>query len=808
MSRREIVGMAGAATAVHSGPAPRGSFLHGQARSGGALTSPGIYPRLFFRREQALEIARRGRADGGAVGVEWRQFLTDADRLLEQPFYTFEYSLGSTNQHGRFFKPAHQMSRLGPILGFAYHATGDRRYAERLREALSYYGSFAQWYGPGMRQKSPPRQSELTTAAFLRGFATGYDALHDYLGAEERAKVRDATIVLGIVPMLDDWLLPVTRIHAIDTMGHNWWSVCVSSAGVAALALLEDEPRAAGWADDVKRAMEEWFDYRGGRQQNKPRSFDRRGAFYEGVHYTCYALGDYLRLLLAEANVRPTSAAVRPEWLPRIAEFIVHASYPTSSGLRTVNFGDSDLDDDCSDVMQLMELTGLGSAETAWYLRQVARGEKRQGDESSWHLTADTLINTFFRLLRSTRSTAGAGDFVLPRSIHYRDIGWGLMRSAWEDNATLLGVKCGDTWNHAHADAGSFVVFHAGQPLLIDSGTCFYDLPEYVDYYAASRAHNVVLFDGAGQPASDFARGPTRPGEVSSLLAGATLRYVRADAAGPMAHVFSRHQRHWIWVGRVIVMLDDVRAHWAGRFDWLLHYAGEAERLEEGARIVNGPAGATVKMIEPREWQLVEERGFVERKPTVEKTYLRFSTKAPAVDAKFVTAIVLSGEGEEPVIERLNAPDALGVRIVDGGIVTEVWFNLLADGRRMNENSLNRLGGWETDAAVLAFSGPQLDRSSGEAVPAHCLWAHGSTLRKDGLVAWDSLAKVDAIADRDTSVDLRVESTSPGLGHLYVGATAPAVFRLNGKSATFTHDAATGRASVALGISSLPEDRR
>lgn len=55
---------------------------------------------------------------------------------------------------------------------------------------------------------------------------------------------------LGILPSLNDWSLPGKRIHALDPMGHNWWSVWVSSPGVAASVLLEDVPEAA----DAERA--------------------------------------------------------------------------------------------------------------------------------------------------------------------------------------------------------------------------------------------------------------------------------------------------------------------------------------------------------------------------------------------------------------------------------------------------------------------------------------------------------------------------------------------------------------------------
>lgn len=784
MNRREFIGMGGISAGALLGLPLGFPLVRGQPSAMGATSTPGVYPRLLYRREQALAIARQGESGAGELRAEWRRFRAGVERLLERPFFSIEYALGqSGNQHGNFFDPAQQMMELGLALGFAYHATGDVRCATRLHEALLHYAGFSQWYGPGSRLWNPPRQSELTTAHFLLGFASGYDALHDFLGEGDRATVRAAMVQLGIEPTLEDWVRPATRIHVLDTMGHNWWSVCVSSAGVAALALLGDERRAGAWADEVGRAMHEWFDYRGSRQQNKPRSFDRHGAFYEGVHYACYGLNDYLRFLIAEASIRPGAGVVGHALVPKVAEFLAHASYPTSSEFLTVNFGDAEKRTSCAETMRLLELAGFGSAVTDWYLRHPLR---EPVSTPGWPIapTNGTLVE---QMLESQVEPRGGADLGLPCSILYRDVGWALMRSSWEDNATLLGVKCGDTWNHAHADAGHFVIFHGGEPLLIDAGASSYSRPEYLNYYAASRAHNVVLFEGEGQPKNDFFRGATRPGEVPCLLDGAGFRYVRADATGPMSHLYSRHLRHWVWVGRVLVVFDDMRAHRAGRFDWLLHYGGQAEQAEGEVRIVNGSAGAKVKMIEPVGYDVVQERGLVERQPDVENTFLRYSTTEAATEAKFVTAIVLSGDGAEPTVERLSGSNAVGVRIVEDGKTTEVWLNFLADGRRMNENSLNRFGGWETDAAVFAFS-TSGGGGTGKSLPKHCLMVHASTLRREGLVAWDSLSKVDAVIAWGATPRVELDSPSGGLARLHTGASAPAALLVNGKPAEFEHD--------------------
>ena len=139
----------------------------------------------------------------------------------------------------------------------------------------------------------------MNTARFCFGYAVGYDCIHDCLSEAERASIARAMIRLGILPTLNDWVLPGERIHALDSMGHNWWSVCVSMAGLAALSLLGDEPRAEQWVQEVSEAFPEWFSFQGNILQNKSRNFDRNGAFYESVNYAEYALSEYLLFRLA-----------------------------------------------------------------------------------------------------------------------------------------------------------------------------------------------------------------------------------------------------------------------------------------------------------------------------------------------------------------------------------------------------------------------------------------------------------------------------------------------------------------------------
>ena len=157
-------------------------------------------------------------------------------------------------------------------------------------------------------------------------------------------------------------------------------------------------------------------------------------------------------------------------------------------------------------------------------------------------------------------------------------MGWATLRDSWENNATMLAVKCGFSWNHTHSDAGSYILYHNGKNLIIDGGTSSYGTPRYADYYSLSEAHNVVLFNGEGQDKRDRYFGVVHSGSLHNLVEGTDFKYLLANATGPYAKILARNYRHFIWVGDVILVIDDLLAHQPGQFEWLLHYNGESKR--------------------------------------------------------------------------------------------------------------------------------------------------------------------------------------------------------------------------------------
>jgi hypothetical protein len=695
--------------------------------------------------------------------------------MLTEELVSMEYAEGGTGQHGNYGRPSNQVASMASTLGLAYRMTGKTAYAQKLKEALLHYGKLARWAGDARR--TPPWHSELNTARFCFGYAVGYDCIYDFLSDVERTSIARSMVRLGILPTLNDWVLGSERIHALDSMGHNWWSVCVSMAGLAALSLQGDEPQAESWVQEVSDAFPEWFCYRGNILQNKSLNFDRRGAFYESVSYADYALAEYLRFRLACMNVRGAAGTPEIPLLETAGDFFVHTSYPTSDSMLSVNFGDSSLHASGARTLRLLLAHGYEDEAYQWYVSRI-----------------DPETTDPIALLYDKTQLIAQPPSNLPRSVLYPDIGWVILRSSWENNATLLAAKSGFTWNHAHPDAGSFVLFHAGKPIIIDSGNCSYSRPEYSSYYRQSQAHNVVLIDGEAQnpeACSRGDRGVSIPGRLHHLLDSADLKYVLADATGPTSWKFSRNYRHFLWIDGVILIIDDVRTHEPGQLEWLLHYEGTAQQNGSVLALSNEEAKVTVHSLFPEDTRFTQKMGLKDHDPDTQVPYLAIVPEGTRREAKFITAVVPAPKGDDnrvTRIESLKSDNALGVRIHSNRTVTDVWLNLMADGRRMHRNSNNVIDGWDTDAYLVGLTRPVDTVNTDLDSLTRCFIACGSYLRKDGKVVLQSLSKVYTVftwQDHEMQVALQGQ---PFIRAHFRAVEEPHTIRLSGRPADFVYD--------------------
>jgi hypothetical protein len=246
-------------------------------------------------------------------------------------------------------------------------------------------------------------------------------------------------------------------------------------------------------------------------------------------------------------------------------------------------------------------------------------------------------------------------------------------------------------------------------------------------------------------------------GTIDHLLDAPDLRYAWADATNPTSRYFQRNYRNILWISDTILILDDLRSWDIGQFEWLLHYQGEARRRGKTVEIREEGVGVDVTPLfpatlpegglptdYPEAMRLVTHDGLADADPKVKQPYLGFQPAGKSEREKFLVALQPREDGKAPSsTERLEGLDWIGARITATDRVTEVYMNLLADGRIRHRNANATIAGFETDAYIVALSWPAAEWAS-KRNPEQITVIDGSYVRRKGDVIMDSLTKITA----------------------------------------------------------------
>ncbi len=684
------------------------------------------HPSLLFTPER-VEAVRKAVKTDTAMQAAWTRILGTADQLLKK----------------------NDIRRM-EYLALAYQVTGDKKYSDKLRSMLLDIAKTPSWGDSEMLARKPAWRSELQMAHKSFQVAVAYDAVYNDLSASERKTIAEGMYRLAVEPLLGDWLIEPTRIHSLNSMGHNWWTSCIGMGGLLALAISNEVPEAATAAEAAVNSLPEWFDFSGDIIQHKPRTFDRDGGMYESINYANFGISEALLLRLAWLNSHPGAKLEELPELDKITPFFSYVLYPRSGEPYSINFGDSHKNVNGERPVILACAMTSADPVALWYLSQTAQGNFHEGFN----------INTPMGLLYTPDLSKAPSVPALPASHLWEDFGWATMRDSWDKDATMLAVKSGMTWNHSHADANSFIIFHKGVDIIKDAGNCSYGKPEYRKYFFQTDAHNVVKFNGKGQSTHQQYHGTMLPGNVSNLLDGGRVKYVLADGTGPMSQWLNRNFRNFLWIDNVIFVIDDLSSHEPGNFEWLWHPGGTTSKRGYDLNITNGNSSVAVRPLYPRPlaysnfvhdypedlyWEVLE--GPTENLSGTEE-YYSFKLPGTTDKVKAVTAIILKdsvNQRELPVIERREGKSWIGLRITDHGKVTDLYINQLADGRLMHLNSWIEADGWSTDAYMLAVT---YDEGTKPEAASDMFIGHGSALRRGADTYFSSLSKLNVITGR------------------------------------------------------------
>ncbi|MCM1451172.1 MAG: heparinase II/III-family protein [Clostridium sp.] len=617
-------------------------------------------------------------------------------------------------------------------LALVYLVEHKPKVKEKIIETIAKLSKHGSLEPLDMLHREPAWRSQLATARANYNMAVAYDAIYQDISAEMRDSLAKCIYDASIEPTLHDWLNPLTRHHTINSMGHNYWMACIGNCAIACMAIEKEMPELKSWIEAADRAVSEWVRFNGDFYQNKPQSIDN-GAYYESVNYANYGMSQYLLYRFAKGNRNSGNYNISDSDR-KIAEYFMHTCYPVSEGkMPSLYFGDGDEYSNGEMCVKLLYAMGARDDNMLWYLSQITPDQHREG----------LSLSSPLGLLITPEAEAELSLPSLPKHVAYLANGWASIRDSWACDKSLLGVKCGHTWNHAHADAASFILYHNGLPVIKDAGNCWYPNPNYRNYFFQSQAHNVLMVDGNAQPPEHQYQGSYSDGRITDVTEGKGIRFISADASGPTGKYFQRNLRSFLWIDNVILVIDDARSFDYGEFSWTLHPGMPSAKEGVDIMIENGDSKVAVRPLWPEyltesefehdfPFNLKAERHEAPKAKQLTENEAYYTVRDPRKrnEQKFVTAIMLPDScGKRARVTRLEVIDGYGVRIDDGINVTDVYLNSRADGHIMHRNSCHTLGQFDTDAYILAYSYPAHGENASPEINRYFM-AYGSYVRE------------------------------------------------------------------------------
>ncbi|MFO7775738.1 MAG: heparinase II/III family protein, partial [Candidatus Hydrogenedentota bacterium] len=391
------------------------------------------HPRLFFSAGEAEQIRERNDSDP-LLADAWSVLRDQADAMLDLDPIERE-------QVGRRLLGVSRTAlRRVSYLAFAYRMTGEEAYLDKAEEEMLAAAGFSDWNPSHFLDVG-----EMTAA-----LAIGYDWLYDDLSSESRETIREAIVDKGLQTSFDQagWWVDATN---------NWSPVCHGGLTMGALAVMEDEPALA--EDVIVRAMENIH-----RPMN---AYGPNGGYPEGPGYWSY--GTSFNVLLIDALA---SALGQDFGLSEHERFMASSSYYLHMHGPTLGYFNYSDNSESSSVNPPMY----------WFARKL--------DEPSLLWMEQRKLAEF---VETTPSASGSGGrlfpFLLiwaptfdtvdpPAELHYVDKGEppvGVHRTAWDENATYIGIKGGSpSAPHGQMDVGSFVMDAQGVRWGVDLGVQSY----------------------------------------------------------------------------------------------------------------------------------------------------------------------------------------------------------------------------------------------------------------------------------------------------------------------------------------------
>ncbi|MHB9029193.1 MAG: heparinase II/III domain-containing protein [Candidatus Latescibacterota bacterium] len=563
----------------------------------GAMRKDLRHPYLAFT--EAEKPAIKERIDGDPACRDYfSRLLAESNRLL----YTPVTEPKPEDRDSRFEPPTEFLTvtgnylRAALTLAFVYQMTGEEKYAKKAFEFAKELCELRTWVMRACQfPKAYPRVSpwnvpdeklvftyDIIAADFSTDLGLAYDWLYPALSKEERDWLRAGLLEKAIVQVRGNY-----DYHWWATAYKcNWCAWCNGGLGIAALALLGEEPRLTDVVAESYNRISKTLDQVG-----------PEGGWEEGGGYWAQTLNMAVRF--ADPLKRLTDGKFNLFTHPRVAKnpvnFSLFLSYPPDG--RTVNFADAHSNRLGSPRLYNKIALETGNPEAAW-IRNAWFGNE---------------IGDIFDVIWPRNTVKGA----LPArgSLLFSVEGWAAMRSDFTDPEKVTVIaKAGKNADphHGHLDVGQVNVYWRGEAFLNDSGTAVYDekyfdAEKYDTPHAASDGHNLIFVNGEKQITGrlkDQPRDETVAGKILEFRPGETRDYTLLDASGAYRKEHLAGWRRHIILEKplITVIVDEVSCAKGAEIEARFH-SEAGQKARGGFTLLDGRQGdmALIPVI-PGKW--------------------------------------------------------------------------------------------------------------------------------------------------------------------------------------------------------------
>jgi hypothetical protein len=440
------------------------------------------HPYLLFNQEEKERMLKDIKKDPELSEI-YEKVLLEANRHLKIPK---DYSLPPREQDVDYYSILRnfQYEHLGPArtLAFAYQMTGNPEYAEKAFFHADMLCKISDWtyvfhqfpylyrrvWPYGVEDDQVVFSFDIQTARISTHLALVYDWIYDYMDKEQRDRIRGGLLENSILQVRGE---NIEYHWWASAHSCNWSGVCYSGAGMAALALLKEDPKLIDVVESSYNGVSLMLDELG-----------VDGGWIEGRGYWGYMLGHSSWFMETVKQLTGSSYNLfkHPRLKNNFADFVLYTM--------PANFCDG----------------GSGPIGNSWMINKYI---EETGDQTAaWY--RDTFLESsesMYDLIYRKPDVKGKEPEV--KSKHFRTIHWAAMQSSFtDDNTVTIVCKAGenDDPHHGHLDCGQFIVNYKGENFISEPARAEYDLyyfaKERWDYVqASSEGHNVVFVNGEKQ---------------------------------------------------------------------------------------------------------------------------------------------------------------------------------------------------------------------------------------------------------------------------------------------------------------------